>query len=239
MTKKKGTEAVKPSSLYKINGRTAASTIWDGNDYITQVNLSDGERQSMDILDSAIPLAYKSATDGANAADYAQRYYENQVKQVNKDMTPQLTALKDSLITGGQVGSSTGWNKIKAFTDSYADTIADLAANKENNALNYKNNLLAYANGLQGAMNGYYDLSNSLAQFSANNQQNAANQNLEYTKYNNSLNQSNNTGWLNAALGAAGTAAGAYFGGGALGAKLGSSLGNSLANLASNTGGKK
>lgn len=235
MTKSKSKEAVKPTASYKIGDRTVANTFWNGNDYVTQFNPTNGERQSMDYLQGAIPLAYKSATDGANASDYAQRYYENQVKQVNEAMTPQMTALKDSLITGGQVGSSIGWNKIKALSDSYADTIADLAANKENNALNYKNNLLAYANGLQGAMNGYYGLSNSLAQFSANNQQNAANQNLAYTQYNNSLNGSNNS-WLNSALGTAGTAAGAYFGGG-LGAKLGSSLGNSLGNLASKTGG--
>ena len=184
MSKKKTTS--KPSSSYKIGDRTVAQTYWNGNDYVTQYNPTSTEQQSMDYLQAAIPLAYKSATDWANADDYAQRYYDNQVQQVNEAMRPQLTALKDSLITGGQVGSSTGWNKIKTLSDSYRDTIADLASNKENNALNYRNNLLAYATNLQNAMNGYYDTSGAISQLNTNNQQSAANQNLQYANYNNS-----------------------------------------------------
>ena len=176
--KKKAPE--KPTSSYKIGDRVVANTYWNGNDYVTQYNPTEAESLSMDYLQAALPQAYKDATDTASAEEYAQRYYDNQVKQVNEAINPQMTALKDSLITGGQIGSSTGWNKIKTLTDSYSDTIADLAANKEMNALNYKGSLLNYANALQGAMNNYYDLSGSIAQTNANNQQSAANQNLGY-----------------------------------------------------------
>lgn len=176
--KKKAPE--KPTNSYKIGDRTVAQTYWNGNDYVTQYNPTAGESLSMDYLQAAIPQAYKDATDTASAADYAQRYYDNQVKQINEAINPQMTALKDSLITGGQVGSSTGWNKIKTLSDSYSDTIADLAANKEINALNYKNSLLNWANALQNSMNNYYDLSGTMSQQSANNQQTAANQNLGY-----------------------------------------------------------
>lgn len=208
--KKKKSAPEKPTSSYKIGDRTVAQTYWNGNDYVTQYNPTTGENQSMDYLQAAIPQAYKDATDNASAADYAQRYYDNQVKQVNEAMNPQMTALKDSLITGGQVGSSTGWNKIKTLSDSYADTIADLAANKETNALNYKGNLLNYANALQGSMNNFYDLSGSLSQANANNQQSAANQSLGYWTAEQQANNSNSGlfGGLSAAgslLGGAGT----------------------------------
>ena len=171
----------------------------------------------MDYIQAALPQAYKDATDNASAADYAQRYYDNQVKEVNEAMNPQMTALKDNLITGGQVGSSTGWNKIKTLSDSYADTIADLAANKEMNALNYKGNLLNYANALQGSMNNFYDLSGSLSQANANNQQSAANQSLNYWNAEQMANRSNSGlfGGLSAAgslLGGIGTLASGWGG---------------------------
>lgn len=184
MGKKKKKES-KPTSSYKIGDRTVAQTYWNGNDYVTKYNPTGAEQQSMDYLQAAIPAAFKDATTTESADEYAQRYYDNQLSEVNAAMQPQMTALKDSLITGGQVGSSTGWNKIKTLSDSYSDTVADLAANKENNALNYRNNLLAYATNLQNAMNGYYDLSGSVSQLNTNNQQSAANQNLQYANYNN------------------------------------------------------
>lgn len=191
MGKKKKKAPAKPTSSYKIGDRTVAHTYWNGNDYVTQFNPTSGESQSMDYLQAAIPQAYADATDTAGAADYAQRYYDNQVKQVNEAINPQMTALKDNLITGGQVGSSTGWNKIKTLSDSYSDTIADLAANKETNALNYKSNLLNYANALQGSMNNFYDLTGSLSQMNTNNQQSAANQNLGYWQAEQQANNSN------------------------------------------------
>lgn len=188
----KGSSApAKPTSSYKIGDRTVANTYWNGNDYVTKYNPTSAESQSMDYIQAALPQAYKDATDNTAATEYAQRYYDNQVKEVNEAINPQMTALKDSLITGGQVGSSTGWNKIKTLSDSYADTIADLAANKEANALNYKSNLLNYANALQGSMNNYYDLSGSMAQTSANNQQGAANQSLNYWNAEQLANKSN------------------------------------------------
>ena len=209
MTKSKNNQApAKPSSSYKIGDRTVARTYWNGNDYVSEYNPTSGESQAMDYIQSALPQAYKDATDNASAKDYAQRYYDNQVKEVNEAMNPQLTALKDSLITGGQVGSSTGWNKIKTLSDSYADTIADLAANKEMNALNYKGNLLNYANALQGSMNNFYDLSGSLSQANANNQQSAANQNLNYWNAEQMANRSNSG--LFGGLSAAGSLLGGF-----------------------------
>lgn len=228
MSKKKKAPS-KPSSSYKIGDRTVAQTYWNGNDYVTKYNPTGGENQSMDYLQAAIPQAYKDATDTDSAADYAQRYYDNQVKQVNESINPQLTALKDSLITGGQVGSSTGWNKIKTLSDSYADTIANLAANKEMNALNYKSNLLNYANALQGSMNNFYDLTNSLTQSSANNQQNAANQNLSYW---NAEQQANNSNGLFSGLSAIGSLLGGA-------GTLASGWGGVAGSLAKNTGGIK
>lgn len=217
MSKGKKTAPAKPTSSYKIGDRTVAHTYWNGNDYVTQYNPTSSENQSMDYIQAALPQAYKDATDNASAADYAQRYYDNQVKEVNEAMNPQMTALKDNLITGGQVGSSTGWNKIKTLSDSYADTIADLAANKEMNALNYKGNLLNYANALQGSMNNFYDLSGSLSQANANNQQSAANQSLNYWNAEQMANRSNSGlfGGLSAAgslLGGIGTLASGWGG---------------------------
>lgn len=169
----------KPSSTYKIGDRTVANAFWDGNDYVTKYNPTAQENQSMNYLQSALPSAFASATDTAGANDFADRYYQNQVKQVNEAINPQMTSLKDSLITGGQIGGSTGWNKIKTFSDSYSDTIADLAANKETNALNYKNNLLGYANNLQGSLNNYYNLASGNSQSAAGNQQAGWGQNYQ------------------------------------------------------------
>lgn len=223
MGKKKKKES-KPTSSYKIGDRTVAQTYWNGNDYVTKYNPTGGEQQSMNYLQAAIPVAFKDATTTESADEYAQRYYDNQLSEVNAAMQPQMTALKDSLITGGQVGSSTGWNKIKTLSDSYSDTVADLAANKENNALNYRNNLLAYATNLQNAMNGYYDLSGSISQLNTNNQQSAANQNLQYANYNN---QSNNGSGLFNTLSGIGSLAGGL-----------GTLAGGWGSFAKNTGGK-
>lgn len=219
-------KAKKPSSSYQIGDRTVASTYWDGNDYVTKYDPTDGEQQAMDYLQNAIPQAYLDATDSEGIANYKKNWINNQVKQLNELANTNLTSLKDGLITGGQVGSSTGWDKIGKFSDSYMDSLNDISSNADINALNYQNNLLGYANNLQNSMNNYYNLASSAAQQSANNQQNAANQNLQYTAYNNSLNNGNNL--LSTGLGLAGTLAGAYFGG---------SLGSSAGSLASKTGG--
>ena len=128
-------------------------------------------------------LAFKDATDNANRDEYKQTRIDNQRKQLKEWADEDLTHLKDNLIAGGQIGSSTGWNKIGKFTDSYMDSLNDINANADINALNYQNALLNYANALQSAMNGYYDISSSTAQTAANNQQNAAAQNLQYANF--------------------------------------------------------
>ncbi len=233
MSKKKK-KADKPSSSYKIGDRTVANSYWNGNDYVTQYNPTAQESQAMNTLQSAIPQAYQDAVDSNGIAGYKQRWIDNQVNQLNELANKNLTSLKDKLITGGQVGSSTGWNKIGAFSDSYMDSLNDISNNADFNALNYQNGLLGYANNLQGAMNNYYNLASNSAQQTAQNQQNAANQNLQYSAYNNSLNNGSNL--LNAGLGLAGTLAGAYFGG-PLGASIGGSIGSNVGNLASKSGG--
>lgn len=208
MTSKK--KESKPSSSYKLGDRTVAQTYWNGNDYVTQFNPTDGENQSIDYLQNAIPLAYADATNNANKDAYKQTWINNQTKQLNELADENMTKLKDSLITGGQVGGSTGWNKIGKFSDSYMDALNDINANADINSLNYQNALLNYANNLQGAMNNFYDLSSSTAQTSANNQQNAAAQNLQYANYNNSSNGNGLFSGLSAAgslLGGIGTLA--------------------------------
>ncbi len=227
-------KAKKPTSSYKIGDRTVANTYWDGNDYVTKYNPTSGENQAMETLQAAIPQAYTDATDQAGIAGYKQRWIDNQVNQLNELSEKNLTNLKDKLITGGQVGSSTGWNKINAFSDSYMDSLNDISNNADVNALNYQNGLLGYANNLQNSMNNYYNLASNSAQQSANNQQSAANQNLQYTSYNNSLNNGGNL--LSSGLGLAGTIAGAYFGG-PLGASIGGQIGKSAGSLASKSGG--
>lgn len=226
-------KANKPSSSYKIGDRTVANTYWNGNDYVTQYNPTEGETSAMNTLQSAIPQAYADATDSNGIASYKQNWINNQTNQLNELANQNLTSLKDSLITGGQVGSSTGWDKIGKFTDSYMDSLNDISSNADLNALNYQNSLLGYANNLQNSMNNYYNLASSTAQQTASNQQNAANQNLQYTAYNNSLN--NDSNWLSQGLGLAGTIAGAYFGG-PMGASIGGAVGKSAGNLASKSG---
>lgn len=48
MSKKKKKES-KPTSSYKIGDRTVAQTYWNGNDYVTKYNPTDGEQQSISI----------------------------------------------------------------------------------------------------------------------------------------------------------------------------------------------
>lgn len=225
-------KAVKPSSSYQIGDRTVANTYWNGNDYVTQYNPTGGESKAMNYLQGAIPQAYADAISKDGIAGYKQSWIDNQTKQLNELTNKNLTSLKDSLITGGQLGSSTGWNKINAFTDSYMNSLNDIVSNADLQALNYQNNLLNYANGLQGAMNNYYGLASNSAQQTAGNQQNAANQNLQYTNYNNSLGST----WgniLNQGLGLAGTIGGtalgtASKGGTTLASALGKRLGSSI-----------
>lgn len=228
-------KATKPSSSYKIGDRTVANTYWNGNDYVTQYNPTSGESEAMQTLQSAIPQAYTDATDEAGIEGYKQRWIDNQVNQLNELTDKNLTNLKDKLITGGQVGSSTGWNKIGALSDSYMDSLNDISTNADVNALNYQNGLLGYANNLQNSMNNYYNLASQTAQNTANNQQSAANQNLQYTSYNNSLG-STGSNLLSAGLGLVGTLGGAALGG-PIGSSLGSALGNKLGSLAGKTGG--
>lgn len=227
-------KASKPSASYKIGDRTVANTYWNGNDYVSKYNPTSGEYSAINTLQSAIPQAYKDATDENGIAGYKQRWIDNQTNQLNELAEKNLTNLKDQLITGGQVGSSTGWNKIGAFSDSYMDSLNDISNNADFNALNYQNALLNYANSLQGSMNNYYNLASSAAQQTAQNQQNAANQNLQYTSYNNSLGNGNQ--WLSQGIGLVGTLGGAALGG-PVGSALGGAIGNKLGSLAGKTGG--
>jgi len=169
----------KNSSTYKIGDRTVANTYWNGNDYVTNYNPTSSETQVMNYLQAAMPQAYADALDNEGIASYADKWLQKQLKDYNEVADTNLTTLKDNLITGGQVGSSTGWNKIKSFLDSYNDTIADITANKDMQALNYQNQLLNYANNLQNAMNNYYNVANTFSQNSVNNQNTGWNQNVQ------------------------------------------------------------
>lgn len=183
----------KPSSSYQIGDRVVADTYWDGNKYVTKYNPTSSESDSMNILQNAIPQAYKDAINSEGIAAYKQNWIDKQTNQLNESANKNLTMLKDNLITGGQVGSSTGWNKIGKFNDSYVDALNDINTNADLAALNYQNNLLNYANSLQGAMNNYYDLSGAISQTNALNQQNAANQSLGYWNAENLANSSANS----------------------------------------------
>ena len=223
MSKKKKKES-KPTSSYKIGDRTVAQTYWNGNDYVTKYNPTSQESQSMDYLQQAMPIAFADATNNVNREDYKNNWINNQTKQLNELADENLTALKDNLITGGQVGTSTGWNKIGKFTDSYADALNDINANADTEALNYQNNLLQYAKNIQAAMNGFYDLDSSLSQMTANNQNSAAGQNLQYANYNNSSSGNGLFGGLSAAgslLGGIGTLASGW---GSLSKKTGGNI---------------
>ena len=220
----------KPTSTYKIGDRTVANVGWNGNDYVTQYNPTANEQAAMNYIDAAIPQAYKDVFNENGIEAYKNNWLNNQLKQYNEVADTNLTKLKDSLITGGQVGSSTGWNTIKSFLDSYNDTISDITTNADTNALNYRNALLDYANALQGSMNNYYNLANSTSQNTASNQNTAWNQNVQ--DFQNQLavwqaKQNAQNSLLNAGIGALGT-----LGGGALG---GMAAGKTLASL---TGGK-
>lgn len=225
----------KPSSTYKIGDRTVANAYWNGNDYVTKYNPTSQESQAINYIQSAIPQAYADATNGNGIADYKNNWINNQVTQYNKLADENLATLKDNLITGGQVGSSTGWNKIKSFLDSYNDTLSDISANADFNALNYQNALLNYANSLQGSMNNYYNLANNTSQNTAANQNTAWNQNVQ--DFQNRMaewqaNQARNN-WLSSGIGLVGT-----LGGAALGGPIGSAIGGSIASgLAKRTGG--
>ena len=227
----------KPSSSYKIGDRTVANVYWDGNDYVTKYNPTSYESQAMDYIQAAIPQAYKDALDNNGIQDYKSNWINNQVTQYNKIANENLAALKDNLITGGQVGGSTGWNKIKSFLDSYNDTLSDISTNADYNALNYQNALLNYANGLQGSMNNYYNLANTTSQNTASNQNTAWNQNVQ--DFQNQMqewaaNRASGNNWLTTGLGLAGTLGGAALGG------LGAGIGGGIAanTLAKMTGGK-
>lgn len=189
-----GEKASKPNSYYKIGDRTVASSVWNGNDYINSFNPTAGESQAMNYLQGAIPQAYADATNGASRDEYKTNWINNQTKQLNDLANTNLTSLKDKLITGGQIGSSTGWDKIGKFSDSYTDALSEISANADTNALQYQQNLLNYANSLQGAMDNFYNLALNTSNSTAQNQQAGANQNLAYTSYNNSVaNQGLNT----------------------------------------------
>lgn len=186
----KSKKAEKPSSSYKIGDRTVAQSYWNGNDYVTQYNPTDSESQSMNNLQNASAQAYADATNNANREAYRTNWINNQTKTLNELANQNLTTLKDQLITGGKVNSSTGWNQIGKFSDSYTDALSDIAANADNNALLYQNNLLNYANSLQGAMDNFYNQALGTTQSTANNQQNAAQQNLQYQAFNNQIGNS-------------------------------------------------
>lgn len=232
-------EPSKPSASIQIGDRTVANAQWDGTKFITQYNPTDSEKSAMNTLQGAIPQAYLDAVDKEGIQRYKQKWINNQTNQLNELANTNLTNLKDNLITGGQIGSSTGWNKIKTFNDSYTDALNDINSNADFQSLAYQQNLLDYANNVQGSMNGYYDLASNFAQNAASNQQSAANQNLNYWQAQQQANASGG-GWKNALynvgkIGA--TAVGTYFGG-ALGGMAANKLyGNATDSLAGKTGG--
>lgn len=218
----------KPNSNYKIGDRTVANATWNGNDYDVTYNPTSYESQAMNYIQNALPQAYKDAFNGNNISNYKNNWINNQVKQYNELADKNLTNLKDSLITGGQVGGSTGWNQIKTFLDSYNDTLSDISANADYNALNYQNALLDYANKIQNSMNNYYSIAQNTA---AANQNTAWNQSVQ--DYQNRLqewqaNQANGNNWATPALGLVGSIGGSVFGG-PIGGAIGGAIGNSLA----------
>lgn len=235
MSKKKSAPS-KPSASIQIGDRTVANSYWDGNNYITKYNPTDSETSSMNILQSAIPQAYLDAIDKDGLASYRQNWINNQTNQLNELANKNLTTLKDNLITGGQVGSSTGWNKINAFTDSYTDALNDISSNADTQALAHQLDLLNYANSLQGSMNNYYNLASSLSQTAAQNQNSAWNQNLQQWNAQemanaNSFNPLYSLGQL------AATGIGTYLGGPVGGYAANKLYGTTAGSLANKTGG--
>lgn len=218
-------EPSKPTSSVKFGDRNVSNSYWSGNDYVTQFNPTAQEQKGFDYLNASLPDAFRQATDNSLADNYGKNWANQQVSNYNKLANSNLTTLKDGLITGGQVGSSTGWGKIKAFNDSYNDTISNISQQAPLASLDYQNSLLNRANNLSNSMKGYYDLGSNFTQQAGNQQQVGWNQQLQADQMAMQKQQAmmnNIYGGINAAAGLGG----ALLGSGGIGSLAGKLAGN-------------
>ena len=190
--------------ITKIDGRTIASNLKEGNNIVTSYNPSAKITEANTLVESQLAPLYKSALTSQDFTGYANDYRQNQLADLNESYRQGLNTAKGALVSKGLSSSSQGLDALQAFNKPYMQQQADINAQAPLQAQqmqsNQQNLATSQMSNAINALNNYYNTGNTFMGTASNASTSGNNYNqwaypMQLAAYNTAqANQNANTG---------------------------------------------
>ena len=151
--------------ITKIDGRTIASNLKEGNNIVTSYNPGAKITEANTLVESQLAPLYKSAITPQDFGGYADAYKQNQLADLNESYRQGLNTAKGALVSSGQSSSSQGLDKLQAFNKPYMQQQANINAQAPLQAQqmqsNQQNLATSQMSNAINALNNYYNTGNT------------------------------------------------------------------------------
>lgn len=151
--------------ITKIDGRTIASNLKEGNNIVTTYNPSAGVQKANTLVESQLTPLYKNALTSQDFSGYANDLKQNQLADLNESYRQGLNTAKGALVSSGQSSSSQGLDALQAFNKPYMQQQADINAQAPLQAqqmqANQQNLATSQMSNAINALNNYYNTGNT------------------------------------------------------------------------------
>lgn len=151
--------------ITKIDGRTIASNLKEGNNIVTTYNPSAKITEANTFVESQLTPLYKNAMTPQDFSSYADAYRQNQLADLNESYRQGLNAAKGALVSKGRTSSSQGLDALQAFNKPYMQQQANINAQAPLQAQqmqsNQQNLATSQMSNAINALNNYYNTGNT------------------------------------------------------------------------------
>ena len=151
--------------ITKIDDRTIASNLKEGNNIVTSYNPSAKITEANTLVESQLAPLYKSALTSQDFSGYANDLRHNQFADLNESYIQGLNTAKGALVSSGNSSSSQGLDKLQAFNKPYMQQQANINAQAPLQAQQMQNNQQNLATSQMSnainALNNYYNTGNT------------------------------------------------------------------------------
>lgn len=151
--------------ITKIDGRTIASNLKEGNNIVTSYNPSAKITEANTLVESQLAPLYQKALTSQDFSGYANDYRQNQLADLNESYRQGLNTAKGALVSRGQSSSSQGLDALQAFNKPYMQQQANINAQAPLQAQqmqsNQQNLATSQMSNAINALNNYYNTGNT------------------------------------------------------------------------------
>ena len=151
--------------ITKIDGRTIASNLKEGNNIVTSYNPSAKITEANTLVESQLAPLYQKALTSQDFSGYADTYKQNQLSDLNDSYRQGLNTAKGALVSSGNSSSSQGLDALQAFNKPYMQQQANINAQAPLQAQqmqsNQQNLATSQMSNAINALNNYYNTGNT------------------------------------------------------------------------------